>query len=1372
MIQEHLNHFSRGVDRDTSPERIGNDIARHIRNLRLPSTSGESLVLHSVNGNTKEFDITSGFVPIGYATFGSIAIIFSFNPTTGEGEIGTFPSPKSPGGGFARVYSPLMNFTGDIDPRVNPDATRMPFRTTCLKFSCEHQIEAQARIASNGAIEVFFTDFHNPFRHINTGFDHRTGVAVGKPYWDGVTPNPSGGGGSGSGDGVVGCSILENQISVLFGSCSIPEPDDSSDVSLLSQGFLKSGTWIFLPRYLTNDLSPTSFLTEIGPINIYTGANDPNMMSVGNETGTDTNIRVKMRLSPIDPSYQYLEIGFIHYTDGGVNTGLFSKIFEIPAGATELYVEIIGDEDVIDLSTAEIAARKPTDDTVRSIEQHDNRIWGANWKSSGPPSVSLYDIGKKVTVSAPGPKDLILKEDWKISDHYGEYWSDSSPGNSIPFQHKNWKNTYDHVGYFRGEAYAFAIVFVMNNGKLSPPIPVLGRDEWRFDLYGTNQKGVLRMPPATSAGYGLIDTSGGPDHNKLRILGVQFDTSAVPVDQIDENICGFFFVRAERKPRLIYQGIMAPTWKAESSMSPWIGDMNDGSLAMARSRSSVRWPGFNTPNYRSDLDNEPNEGMYPFSAASSTNLNNRHDCNFRVPFKYNEDGNLVMKGTYAHREVVCDFKTHAIFSPDHWMMKGFSDGSYTIKRVYQPVFKPLGWGTNELGSSGSSYDNDKAWWPILIWDQIGVAAMSAGSTAKDVRMVNVKSRESNPSEGGIVTRFEEGNNSATYDWFYFRRQPAVGETRHVRNRDMATRNCIGVLDYSLFSDEGGSNLPRHGQVVNIYQFDPEAEDPASIYDPAMELYYRISKTYSISEWGKKFIEYRGDCFLQRTYIKEMQDSGYHDPGSDTSSEDGNNGWNINGAQWQNNDPSGEGYRYVTSHYSPFGVSIGLVTENRVNIAMRWRRVNNEVFPGPGLPPWDAVPYLVGNNDYGDGDLLDVGYNKVLGIQGALGYDQYVPQKGWFPTRVRWSGKYLNDSTVRDGYLQWGIDDYRDYDHNPGEIMFLGEVGGSLFSVHRHAIRRHFTSERYASDQNNGASFVLSTGDTLAEQSQLLSAETGTQHQWSVIVTDSAIYGIDVDLRSAWRIGAGFQPISDIKSFQNDIYDIIEQRVPEYSDIVAQIGDNPVCNEGIVGWYDRKHREVGWTFVWNLDGRKTESIVYSEKYDVYGGRRYGNRFLGGGEHSPFYLRINEDMYSFDPNGGNQFWLHDSSNSMATFWGSVEHSELSFVVNPSGFTKTKLYQSMSMLGSDPTPSEVKFRTEYHQSELSPFSPSPYFWLEPRYLENGWRFTVPKSSSVTPGPNQEYQPESPMRGKWMEATVRWKTDENIIVRSVETKYTISNQ
>src|SRR5690606_22953786 len=161
-------------------------------------------------------------------------------------------------------------------------------------------------------------------------------------------------------------------------------------------------------------------------------------------------------------------------------------------------------------------------------------------------------------------------------------------------------------------------------------------------------------------------------------------------------------------------------------------------------------------------------------ASPPHNPNNNHDCHFRIPFKYNEDGNKVMKGTYGHSDVQCDFNTHAIFSPDHWVMKGFSDGNYTIKRVYQPTFKALGWGTNEWGSSCSSYDNDEAWWPILIWDQIGVANTTPG-TVNNVRMVNVKGREFNASEGGIVTRFEEGDNSATYDWFYFRTWHTIGE---------------------------------------------------------------------------------------------------------------------------------------------------------------------------------------------------------------------------------------------------------------------------------------------------------------------------------------------------------------------------------------------------------------------------------------------------------------------------------------------------------------------------------------------------------------------------------------------------------------------
>jgi hypothetical protein len=52
------------------------------------------VVLNPKDGSEEEVTLTPGFAPLALASFNNIAYIISFNKTTGESEIGTYPSPN------------------------------------------------------------------------------------------------------------------------------------------------------------------------------------------------------------------------------------------------------------------------------------------------------------------------------------------------------------------------------------------------------------------------------------------------------------------------------------------------------------------------------------------------------------------------------------------------------------------------------------------------------------------------------------------------------------------------------------------------------------------------------------------------------------------------------------------------------------------------------------------------------------------------------------------------------------------------------------------------------------------------------------------------------------------------------------------------------------------------------------------------------------------------------------------------------------------------------------------------------------------------------------------------------------------------------
>ena len=100
------NTFTGGLQMDLHPLSSQNTILTNALNATLVTIDGDEMILQNDLGNLKIRDqktgeedyvqLTPGFIPVGMKSHNGIAYIASYNPTTGQGEIGTFPSPNYP----------------------------------------------------------------------------------------------------------------------------------------------------------------------------------------------------------------------------------------------------------------------------------------------------------------------------------------------------------------------------------------------------------------------------------------------------------------------------------------------------------------------------------------------------------------------------------------------------------------------------------------------------------------------------------------------------------------------------------------------------------------------------------------------------------------------------------------------------------------------------------------------------------------------------------------------------------------------------------------------------------------------------------------------------------------------------------------------------------------------------------------------------------------------------------------------------------------------------------------------------------------------------------------------------------------------------
>ena len=167
MIQQNV--FHKGIVSDIDNSIITNDSwVFPTQNIRIYNLDGQGYIATQVEGNEESFELSSGFVALGSAEYNGVLYIISHNPTTFEGEIGSYPSPLDwddvNNSEKIDEYKPLKN--------LNIGGVRSNLRDIAFNFDIQHPIynEMQISLSYDESVDIIFTDYKNNIRIINSGF--------------------------------------------------------------------------------------------------------------------------------------------------------------------------------------------------------------------------------------------------------------------------------------------------------------------------------------------------------------------------------------------------------------------------------------------------------------------------------------------------------------------------------------------------------------------------------------------------------------------------------------------------------------------------------------------------------------------------------------------------------------------------------------------------------------------------------------------------------------------------------------------------------------------------------------------------------------------------------------------------------------------------------------------------------------------------------------------------------------------------------------------------------------------------------------------------------------------------------------------------
>lgn len=1305
----NVNEFFKGDNRDVDVLKMPNDTARRIQNMRVLDVDGKGLVLTNIGGNEERFRITTGFIPLGICEYNGIGYLASVNLQTGEGEIGCYPAPNSLvnqdcnliGWGATKEYAPLFNFTGPNPPR-NDTSLSQQFRTNLFNFDGFYQIDMFARQDYDGSVSLYLASGNNPIRVFNTGFDQEGRcVSIGRRYWNNSFPNA---------------------VNLLHESAN---PAEVEFLGLGLAGSIRSGNWMYFFRYSTENFDKTSFFTETNAIQITNGTyGAEGIRHHGVAPSTKTDKSVNLRISNLDPTYTYLEIGYIRNFGDDQEFGIIDKLYPIDPTTTTLDIEITGFESYFEVGVEEILRTKPNYDGAWTHTQLENRYFAGN----------LFDT----TEFSNEGVEAILEFSRNITCRYDDSKLIPHTGNGPVGIYNNEMNVYNFTGHFRGEAYAYAIVGVLNNGRETQAFPISASDDYSGAGGTSNGNGIYRFPN--------INISPTVIGSNVRVMGVRFNVSAAIANMpqyIQDNLAGFYFVRAERNETLIYQGLSIPTYNASTGTDPRpvpIFVFNDFPKILKRNENVV--PMF-------ELQNDSQGAKFPYLIRFDFDDLNNNEFTFATQWK---KFTRKVNGKWG------------FYSPDHFFNKSLG--------IKKGIIKPFATVSFIIQTNIDPSKDD------YYYQDFGYSFNSEPSTLTDI--FNIKEWEQS-NNNGFTSFFNEGAKTDYNSMFYFFEKNLTG-TKYVEARSMsaAWNSYIGIIT--------GRDL-RY-KLSNIYKgsIDPVNLDPVDLYDIKSTKYHKISKFYKLSDVIanpgiiNNTVYYKGDCFLQRTWLKQMYNPKYGVGVKD----DGGGG--ILGAGF----PSSFLEDVIGERLFTFGVVFSVITENKINTEMRYGDFINKTYPADY---GDVYDFSVKDIEK-ESELLNRGYNVVLSQKFYLGIDKEIP---YFPENkpvgIEFSTKHAPGSP-QDGYRIVELAALREYDYRLGPIKSLQVLNNLLISVQKNGINRHFVNEKAVLNQGNSAGeLLLGTGDILDPKHMNLADYVGTQHQWSVISTDRAIYGIDFNKRKGWRVTPDLRVelISDTKGYRELFHELCEMNSAD-SDITEFFPDNPTCNAGILASYDRKHNDVYFTWIYGnpsiLEDKtiknNARSIVFNEWMDAYHGERIFS-VIGG---SPMYMSINEDFFSFNPRifpsvnvnptGFGDAWIHDiksiaGADNSTTFYGQInpDIAFVEFIVNqPADIAK--VFDNLTISSHSEFIHRITYQTEFQESEYFPFfvGTEQSYWRDPEYKENFWRLPIIRTETTIPEPNQSDFVDSRIRGRWVKIRIEYYTKRSIFIKSVMTTYRESHQ
>lgn len=420
----NVTETSRGLYTDSPYLKQPPGTHRFALNAVNEATDGQQYSLSNELGNRSIANIPAGYYIIGdrYMTNDDTAVILT-NPSNNKTQIGIVNR--------ANRYMPIVD-SGTLLTYIN------------------HQCDIIFRIRRGTERVIYWVDAFNKARTFN--FDRLYNY-----YSEAYILYLKGGGDP---DTYVGEKWDALAFDLIKSFRSIPF---FSNVEILETGSILPGSYNFAVQYVDSDLNPTEWITTSNTVNIFNDSLTQPYYKIRGSRNTQNAVQsfepanksIRLTLTNLDSSFPYYRVAVITATNvDGQPTAAF--VSDIQSTTNNLYTYSGNNAALTRTNLEDILIENEVIFAPAHIEQIENRLILANTKGKGINWCDFQKFASKIST------DLVTKEVILNSVL-------SEPNL------KNAKSTFMFKGYMPGEVYAFVIMYLFNDGTISPGFHIPGR---------------------------------------------------------------------------------------------------------------------------------------------------------------------------------------------------------------------------------------------------------------------------------------------------------------------------------------------------------------------------------------------------------------------------------------------------------------------------------------------------------------------------------------------------------------------------------------------------------------------------------------------------------------------------------------------------------------------------------------------------------------------------------------------------------------------------------------------------------------------------------------------------------------------------------